>query len=452
MTVAELAQSLAGAQEPRATLVARALAGAKAAEALNIFTSLDENAVTLAAAARRGGPPRPLEGIPIAVKDNLAVAGQPFSGGSRAIGTARAVADAGAVARLRDAGAVVIGKTNLHEFAFGVTSNNAAYGAVENPSVPGHSAGGSSGGAAAAVAAGIVPISLGTDTGGSGRIPAAFCGCVGFRPSTARYPGSGVLQLTWTLDTVATFAKHVADIRLLDNIICGAVAGQTPPDPARLCLGVPRDSFVADLDGPVARAFDKALGVLDRAGVRLIPIDLAEVLSLDRQAARPIALFEAAAIWRRELARRGIAENRFIRGIASPDVKAIFDQLLNDGVSTSDYALAMNEGLRPIRHIYGRVFAGGIDALVFPTVPVPPPPLGENDTVCVNGAGRPLFPTIVRNTSPGTLAAIPGISLPFGTMDGGMPFGLEIDGAAGTDTRLLAMAETIEKLALGAGV
>lgn len=450
-TPAQLAEGLAGTEETPAALVGRALAGAKAAAALNIFTSLDD-AAALAAAARRGGTPRPLEGIPIAVKDNLAVAGQPFSGGSRAIGAAHAVADAGAVARLRDAGAIVIGKTNLHEFAFGVTSNNAVYGAVENPSVPGHSAGGSSGGAAAAVAAGIVPAALGTDTGGSGRIPAAFCGCVGFRPSTARYPGSGVLQLTWTLDTVATFAKHVADIRLLDNIICGAVAGQTPPDPARLCLGVPRDSFVADLDGPVARAFDKALGVLDRAGVRLIPIDLAEVLSLDRQAARPIALFEAAAIWRRELARRGIAENRFIRGIASPDVKAIFDQLLNDGVSTSDYALAMNEGLRPIRHIYGRVFAGGIDALVFPTVPVPPPPLGENDTVCVNGAVRPLFPTIVRNTSPGTLAAIPGISLPFGTMDGGMPFGLEIDGAAGTDTRLLAMAETIEKLALGAGV
>lgn len=443
----------AGRTSARA-LVEDALAAVEEHEPFNIFTSLDpDNALAAANRADEAysrGNARPLEGVPIAIKDNIAVAGQPFSGGSRALGAAPASMDAKTVAVLREAGAIVIGKTNLHEFAFGVTSNNPVFGPVANPRAPGRCAGGSSGGSAAAVAAGIVPVALGTDTGGSGRIPAAFCGCTGFRPTTGRYPLAGVMQLTWTLDTVALFATAADDIVLLDRLLggCTVPASPRPPRPDELSLGIPEDSFAADLDHPVAVAFKDALASLKVGGVRLVSLSMAEVLELDRVAALPVAIFEAAALWRRELARRKMEPAQFIQAIAGPDVREIFARVLGDAVSVNDYAEAMNEAVMPMRHIYSGIFAkAGIDAIAFPTVAVPPPLLGVNDSITVNGNERPLFPSVIRNTSPGAVAGIPGISLPFGTMAGGLPFGLELDAPAGGDRRLLAVAQSIARLA-----
>lgn len=451
-SVTDMMRQLRAGQVTARGLVEASLAAEQVNRHLNSFITVDADGALAAAdaadVAYKAGKARPLEGVPIAVKDNLAVRGLPFTGGSRALGAAVAESDAGAVAALRRAGAIVIGKTGLHEFAFGVTSNNGAFGAIANPAAADRAAGGSSGGAAAAVAAGIVPICLGTDTGGSGRIPASFCGCTGFRPTTARYPVSGVMQLTWTLDSTAVLAANAHDLELVDAVLTGGdamLAGGTSPAPASIRLGVPRTSFAAGCAPAVSAAFGRALEHLAEAGVQLVDVDLADVLSHDQAAAFPIALFEGRQLWQRELARHGMNAAQFIAAIASPDVRDVFSHMLGEGISLADYSAATNDHLVPLRHAYARCFAGSsLDAVVFPTVPVTAPPLGEDKLVRLGDSDHPLFPTIVRNTSPGALAGIPGISIPFGKADG-LPFGLEIDGAQGSDTRLMAIARMIQE-------
>ncbi len=388
----------------------------------------------------------PLAGIPFLVKDNIAVAGMPLTGGGCAIGGGDAAADAPVVAALRKAGAIPIGKANLHEFAFGVTSDNPIFGPVRNPANRDFSTGGSSGGSAAAVAAGVVPFALGTDTGGSGRIPAAFCGCVGFRPSAGRYPAGGVLTLSWTLDTISLAARTVSDVALLDTII--VPDGRSPPDIARpLRLGVPRSSFAAQLEGQVDEAFDAVLARLAASGVILVDVDCREILKHDEAASFPIAIHEAGIVWRRFLEDRDIALRAFLDAIASPDVRAGFQQALESAVVDSEYGKAMHLELLALRDRYASCFlTSRIDGLVFPTVPVAPPPLGENETVSIGDRKLPLFPTIIRNTSPGSLGGLPGISIPAGKLANGLPFGVEIDGPVHEDRALLKVAERIEEV------
>ena len=213
---------------------------------LHAMTHVDADAVRHAArladdvpAGRRGL----LHGLPMVVKDNIDVVGFPCTAGSPALAGHRPLRDADCVAPLRAAGAVVLGKSNLHEFALGVTSGNAAYGAVRNPHAPGRIAGGSSGGTAAAVAARLAPVGLGTDTGGSIRIPAALCGVVGFRPSTGRWPARGVVPISVpSRDTAAPMARSVADCALLDAVVCGEDPRLQILSPRGLRLGVPHQS------------------------------------------------------------------------------------------------------------------------------------------------------------------------------------------------------------------
>ncbi len=452
-TIDSMITRLASREVCAVDLVRTALDAADASQDLNAFISLERKGALAAAAAAdqrwAAGDARLLEGIPIAVKDNIAVAGQPLTGGSRTLGDRIADTDAATVKLLRDAGAIIIGKTNLHEFAFGVTSNNGTFGAVHNPSAPGYSPGGSSGGAAAAVAASIVPMGLATDTGGSGRIPAAFCGCAGFRPTTGRYSVTGVMQLTWTLDSVAVIASSVADVALTDNILSGSVATREPTlKTDQLVLGIPHSSFAAGLEPRVKQAFDRALATLESAGVSFIMVELNDVLRWNEASCFPIAMYEGAQLWKAELARLNMPIDKFLEGIGSPDVRENFRTALSGVVSSDDYAVAMNQGLTPLRSAYANIFAStGIDALIFPTIPTPPPPIGENDTVIIEGNAFPLFPTIVRNASPGALGALPGLSIPFGNLEGTIPFGVEIDGASGNDKHILAIGAALEALA-----
>ncbi len=452
--IAEMLRKLRAGETTARSLVEASLAAERAQRHLNSFISVDAEAALAAAdaadAAYKAGRARTLEGVPIAVKDNLAVRGLPFTGGSKALGAAVAERDAGAVAAMRAAGAIVIGKTGLHEFAFGVTSNNGAFGPIRNPAAPDHASGGSSGGAAAAVAAGIVPLCLGTDTGGSGRIPASFCGCTGFRPTTARYPVTGVMQLTWTFDATAVLASCAQDLELVDAVLTGQkYSSPALPAPSAIRLGVPRSSFAAGCAPAVAAAFASALDRLSSAGVQLVDVDLADVLLHDQAAAFPIALFEGRQLWLRELARHGLGIPQFLGALSSPDVREVFAVMLGEGIALADYSSAMNDHLVPLRHAYAQCFAAAsLDAVVFPTVPVTAPPIGEDKVVRVGGHDMPLFPTIVRNTSPGALAGIPGISLPCGLADG-LPFGLEIDGPQGSDLMLIAIARMIQEAIQG---
>jgi aspartyl-tRNA(Asn)/glutamyl-tRNA(Gln) amidotransferase subunit A len=279
-TLLEVRAALAaGAVDPvhltRATLVDVARTGAR----LNAFIAVHADAALAAAAAVRAtgaDAAGPLGGVPVAIKDNFDEAGVPSAAGCRAYRDRVPAADAAAVARLRCAGAVVVGRTNMHELADGTTSENPHYGPVHNPWRHGYHPGGSSGGSAAAVAAGLVGAALGTDTGGSVRIPAALCGVVGFKPSHGLVSTGGVVPLSTTLDHVGPIARSVADAAaVLDVLVerpagfleaCGRAAGP-------LRVGV-LESFGQEADVGVAEAFEAALPALEAAGLRLRPLSL----------------------------------------------------------------------------------------------------------------------------------------------------------------------------------
>ena len=183
-------------------------------------------AAAAAADERRagGGPLGPLHGVPLALKDNLDTADMPTTGGTPGLRGSRPARNAPVVQRLLDAGAIVFGKANLHELAYGITNNNAGFGAARNPYDRTRIPGGSSGGVGAAVGARIVPGGIGSDTGGSVRVPAALCGIVGFRPTTGRWPQAGIVPISHTRDTAGPMTRSVADCVLLDRVVTGATA------------------------------------------------------------------------------------------------------------------------------------------------------------------------------------------------------------------------------------
>jgi mandelamide amidase len=429
--------------------LARVLDAARAAATSHgVFLAVSDGAEP----AREG----PLAGITFAVKDNIDTADLPTTAGTEALRGSRPLRDATAVARLRAAGAVLIGTTNLHEYAFGITSNNLGYGPVRNPADRSRSAGGSSGGSAVAVALGIVPFALGTDTGGSVRIPAAHCGVVGLRPSTGRYPGDGVANLSTTRDTIGVFASCVADVIAVDAVLAGEPATGNPatcaagPDLSTCRLGVPHAGFFDDLDPQVRAAVDSALTRLAGAGADLVDVELADVIEIDQRCGFPLVFHEAAREIRRYVA--GLAEpyrSLTVAAIAdaarSPDVADVLHHIATDSVSADAYRQAL-AGCAEIASRCADVFARHrLDALVYPTVPLLPPPLGDDVTTELNGEQVPVFATTVRNVSHATLSGAPGISLPCGRSAEGLPIGLSLEALPGEDIALLHLAEQAER-------
>ena len=467
------------AGEGAAGLVRALVDRARRLEALGAVLHLDADGAGTAAAAAdaaaaRGERLGPLHGVPFACKDNVDVAGLPTTAGTPALAGDVASRDAPVVAALRAAGAVPLAKTALHELAFGITSDNGWTGPVRNPHDPSRLAGGSSGGTAAAVAAGIAPFGLATDTGGSARIPAALCGVVGFRPTLGRYSGDGVVPLSATRDTVGVTAHTVADVALVDRVLAGtgpgtdigagagthgapgadAVASRPElPRPDGLRLGVPRPLW-DDLDDGVAAVCTAALDRLQRAGVTLVDCDLAPVVRLDAVAGFPIALYEAARDLATYLTARGTTLADLADRVASPDVAAIVRGLVDDPVPEAAYRAAVDRDVPALRAAWAATLADDrLDAVVYPTTPLPAPPVGVGDTVVLRGRPVPTFPTYARGTNPSSLAAVPALSLPAGQVaDGdaaGLPVGLEVDGVGGADARLLAVAAAVEALLPG---
>jgi indoleacetamide hydrolase len=436
-----------------ATALRRALQRARDIEGLGAF-------ITLAAddghdAATAGRPAGVLSGVPIAVKDNLDTADLPTTGGTPALAGARPAHDHPAVARLRAAGAVVVGKTNLHELALGITSNNAHSGPVRNPHDPDRIAGGSSGGSAVAVATGVTPIALGSDTGGSVRIPASYCGVVGFRPTVGRWGSGRTVPLSSTRDTAGVLARTVADITLVDQVVTGSAPG---PDGrgARLRLGVPRSGFWTDLHPDIARRGEEVLDLLDDSGVELVEVDFSAAHELDAGCGFPIVLHEVVRELPRYLAtlpgahgRLGLAD--VVDQVASPDVRAVLEGAVGDPVPEDAYrsALALRDTLRGAYAQTLRADAHRLDALVYPTVPLPPAPLGHDVTTPHNGREVPVFPTTIRNTAPGSTAGMPAITVPAGRSAGGLPIGISLEALPGEDPALLAAAQRVEEVLAG---
>ena len=421
-------------------------------KAVNAYITWD-GAKALEAARRaedavmRGRPLGPLHGIPVAVKDLVFTADHPTTGGTRILKECLPREDATIIRRLADAGAILVGKLNLHELAYGVTSNNPHHGPVRNPWRLDRIAGGSSGGSAAAVAASLCLASLGTDTGGSIRIPAACCGVVGLKPTYGRVSRHGVLPLAWSLDHVGPITKDVADAAVLLRV----VAGPDPDDPTATPLpvsdyggllggdlravriGLARDFFAdpGEIDRVVWAAVQDAARILEGLGAHV------EEVTVPFLRHAPAAQFftistEASTYHGRLLRRHG--------GELGVDVRRRLE--LGEFIAGTQYVRAQQARRRLIREcvtLFRRV-----DLLVTPTVPVVPPPIGA-EMLTIDGTVKWVQPTLTRCTSPWNLIGLPAISLPCGFSDEGFPVGLQIVGRPFEEGMVLRVAYAYEQ-------
>src|SRR6266496_714264 len=426
---------------------------------LNAFITVNAieaiNAARDADAARRRDPAHfgTLHGVPLVVKDNIHVAGIRNTAGTPGLHAFVPDANAPVVQALLDAGAIVLGKTNMHELAFGITSNNAAFGPVRNPYDKTRFPGGSSGGNGSAIAARLAPGGIGTDTGGSVRIPAALTGIVALRPTIHRYSQLGVTPISHTRDTVGPMARMVSDLVLLDSVITGDWSKMETVAPRRIRLGVVPEMF-QNIDVETLHLVNQALDKLRHAGVQIVQLQVSGFLDLDNQSEFPIALFEATQDIGNylETYNTGVTLPQLAAQIASPDVKFVFDTFVVPGapmaISQPVYDNAVNVVRPQLQALYASTFeSADLDAIVFPTTPLPASPIiGSDSTVILNGVPVPTFQTYIRYTDPGSVAGIPGISLPIALTGSGLPVGIEIDGRQGSDRDLLAVALALEKV------
>ncbi len=416
---------------------------------LNALQSFDpEYLVRTADNSFREHPNALLSGLPVVAKDNINTTNYPTSAGTQALLEQTPANDAGVVEKITNAGGFIGAKAGMHELAFGITSNNAVTGPVRNPKNTDMIPGGSSGGTAAAIAAGIFPAGLGTDTGGSCRIPAALCGIVGFRPTTGRYDGKGIVPISHTRDTVGPLARSVRDIVLFDKVLSGDASHSSSSNISDFTIGVPRQVFFDNLDPLVAQAIEKQLINLSSQGAKLVEISLEPIWAHNEAFSFPVVFYEVMRDLPAYLADHApdITFETLIAGIGSPDVAgAIGSQLGEDAMPEAAYKAAMDHHRPEMRRIYGRAFEDhGIDAIVFPTTPLTARPIGHDETVDLNGAQVPTFTTYIRNTDLGSNIGAPGISLPC-PINSGLPVGIEFDALPGKDLTLLALAGAAEK-------
>jgi indoleacetamide hydrolase len=459
LTVTEAAKLIKEGRVTSEQLTRALLAKITANSDLNAFITVNEigaiNAARVADEARRRDPAHfgALQGVPLLVKDNIHVADIRNTAGTPGLHAFVPDANAPVVQALIDAGAIVLGKTNMHELAFGITSNNAAFGAVRNPYDKTRFPGGSSGGNGSAIAAGLAPGGIGTDTGGSVRIPAALTGIVALRPTINRYSQLGVTPISHTRDTVGPMARAVSDLILLDSAITRDWRNVKPVAPRRIRLGVVSEMF-QNIDVETLQLVNLTLDKLRDAGVQIVQLQVSGFLDLDNQSGFPIALFEATQDIGNYLStyNTGLTLSQLAAQIASPDVKFVFDTFVVPGapsaIPQAVYDNALNVVRPQLQKLYADTFENGdLDAIAFPTTPLPASPIiGSDSTVNLNGTQVPTFQTYIRYTDPGSVAGVPGITLPIGLTGSGLPVGLEIDGPVGSDRDLLAVALALEKI------
>jgi aspartyl-tRNA(Asn)/glutamyl-tRNA(Gln) amidotransferase subunit A len=419
-------------------LVQQVLAAAQGPAAAYVFTTLlAEQALAAARAAdaqlAHGAPLPLLAGLPVSVKDLYDIAGRTtLAGSNQRQGQPVATQDAAAVARLRGAGAAIVGLTNMTEFAFSGVGINPHHGTPRNPAdgavarIPG----GSSSGAAVSVALGLAAAGLGSDTGGSIRVPAALCGLVGFKNTQARTPLAGAFPLSFTLDTVCAMARSVEDCLIVDAVLAGAPLAVPPRALRGLRLALPQTLMLDGLQPAVAAAFERSLQCLSAAGAHIVPLLLPELTEIAQiNAPGGFSAVEAFAVHRQAmLHQRGLLDPRVAQRIA-----------LGEGVSAADYIL-MQQRRRDWMHRMGQRLAG-FDALVCPTVPIVAPVLADlisDDDAFFRANGLLLRNTFAINFLDGC-----AFSLPCHAPDE-LPVGLMLSAPAGHDAALAGVALAVE--------
>ena len=382
-----------------------------------------------------------LHGIPISLKDNIYTAGVRTTGGSKILREFVPLDDAQVVASLKRAGAVILGKTNMHEFAYGVTTENPHFGAAHNPWDLERIAGGSSGGSAAALAAGLCYGSIGTDTGGSIRIPAALCGVVGLKPGMGSVDAQHVIPLSKTLDVVGPMARTVEDVALLFRAICveakneGQSSSRRPPRARRFILGIPKEFYFHVLSQEVELSFQTAIRVLNKLGVRFKEVSI-PLLAETEEAGNQIAWAEATSHHQQA----GWFPQR--AGEYGEDVRVRLE--MGTKVSAVDYLGAFELRAKFIASLRDAVLASGIDALVVPTTPIVAPRLAE-DSVTIKGTKHSTRALLLRLNRPANLAGVPAISVPCGLTGSGLPGGFQLVGGLGGELQLLELARRFEQ-------
>jgi aspartyl-tRNA(Asn)/glutamyl-tRNA(Gln) amidotransferase subunit A len=436
-SLVELGRALRAGETTSEAATERCLAVIRERDAsINAFiTVLADAALDAARAAdreRRAGRDRgPLHGVPLSIKDLLDMTGLRTTAASHVRREHVAARDATVVARLREAGAVLVGKTNLHEFALGTTNEESAYGPVHHPLDAGRSPGGSSGGSAASVLAGMAYASIGTDTGGSIRIPSAACGLVGLKPRYRDVPMRGVVPLSASLDHVGPLCATVADAATIFAVVADAPGLDAPPQPGSprgVRLGVPRRYFLDVLDDDVAGAFEATCARLSAAGVALDDVVIPHAAETPA-AYLHIALTEAAAFHARTLESRP--------DDYTPTVRVRLEA--GRYVLAEDYLRAQR-----CRHVLRTEVSAalqGRDGLLLPALAVPATPLGAA-TVRVGTADEPVRNVTLRLTQLFNITGHAAISIPCGRTGGGLPIGAQLVGAS--TAALLQTAATLE--------
>ena len=385
----------------------------------------------------------PIHGIPISLKDNIYTTGIRTTAGSKILKDFIPTEDAAVVGQLKNAGAVILGKTNMHEFAYGVTSNNPHYGPVRNPWDLSRIPGGSSGGSAAAVAAGLCYGSIGTDTGGSIRIPASLCGVVGLKPTLGRVSVADIIPLSLRLDCAGPLARTVHDTALLLEPILQRVKGEpspralekSPAKPSKFTLGIPKQFFLDVVSQDVHSVFDEAIHILKKQGARLKEISL-PLLKETEDSGNQIAWAEATHYHQQA----GWFPYR--AADYGDDVRSRLE--MGTKVSATVYLSALELREKFIQQFHLALEDAGVDALAVPTTPIIAPLIGQ-EAIHLANKDHSTRALLLRPNRPANLASVPAISVPCGFTPAGLPVGLQFIGAVTDEHLLLQIAAVFER-------
>jgi Asp-tRNA(Asn)/Glu-tRNA(Gln) amidotransferase A subunit family amidase len=441
-TATEIAASVHARLTSPEDIAEACLARAAELNHLNAFISLAPDMVRQQARAlsdrlSRGEDLGPLAGVPIAPKDIMYVRGQPYTCGTKALPSPIADHDAVCVARSRGAGALIFATAHTHELGYGATGINPHFGRAGNPASPRHLAGGSSSGSATAVAAGIVPLSIGTDTGGSLRIPASVCGVVGFKPTHGLVSRDGVMMVAWSLDDVGTMSATVADSALLFEVMAGLRAGCTlpriPRKPSELKLLRPANGYFAMAHPEVAARVAEVVDHLGRDGATILEREIAHMEWAPL--AHFMTLFAEAteAHW-----------PKLMQGQAGLGVDIRVRLEVGQFFSAVDYVKAQRLRALLRASMIAAMDDAGADAIITPTMAPLAPEIGSAGNSIQGSA--PHSRESAHFSAPYNASGMPAITIPCATDSRGAPIGLQIAGRPGDDARVLQVAEACEKV------